>query len=166
MTVRILADVGYEACGLGIEFINAISPILGRLGGGLLASDKGILTKTDLDNLQNAVKHAQQGLTNIQNRLGGVNINDLPITADQKQTFTSVLDQLPKLQNSLKQAPQYLTMLGWMLGVGQSRHFLVQTLDRDELRPSGGFTGDYGVLTITDGQSRTLRSEEHQPTRL
>ena len=39
-----------------------------------------------------------------------------------------------------------------MLGVGQSRHFLVQTLDRDELRPSGGFTGDYGVLTITDGK--------------
>src|SRR5262245_32081745 len=151
VTVRILADVGYEACGLGIEFINAISPILGRLEGGLLASDKGILTKTDLTNLQNAVKHAQQELTDIQNRLAGVNIKDLPITADQKQAFTSALDQLPKLQNSLKQAPQYLTMLGWMLGVGQARHFLVQTLDRDELRPSGGFTGDYGVLTITDG---------------
>jgi uncharacterized protein DUF4012 len=152
VTVRILADVGYEACGLGIEFMNAISPILGRLGSGLLASDKGIVTKPDLDNLQNAVKHAQQELTDIQNRLAGVNINDLPITADQKQTFTSVLDQLPKMQNSLKQAPQYLTMLGWMLGVGQSRHFLVQTLDRNELRPTGGFTGDYGVLTITDGR--------------
>jgi hypothetical protein len=152
VTVRILADVGYEACGLGIEFINAISPILGRLGGGLLASDKGIVTKTDLNTLQNAVKHAQQELTDIQDRLAGVSINDLPITAEQKQTFISALDQLPKLQNSLKQAPQYLTMLGWMLGVGQSRHFLVQTLDRDELRPSGGFTGDYGVLTITDGR--------------
>jgi hypothetical protein len=152
VTVRILADVGYEACGLGIEFMNAVSPILGRLEGGLLASDKGILTKTDLDNLQNAVKHAQQELTDIQNRLAGVNINDLPITADQKQTFTSALDQLPKLQNSLKQAPQYLTMFGWMLGVGQSRHFLVQTLDRNELRPTGGFTGDYGVLTITNGK--------------
>jgi hypothetical protein len=152
VTVRILADVGYEACGLGIEFMNAVSPILGRLEGGLLASDKGILTKTDLDNLQNAVKDTQQGLTDIQNRLAGVSINDLPISADQKQTFTSALDQLPKLQNTLKQAPQYLTMLGWMAGVGQSRHFLVQTLDRDELRPSGGFTGDYGVLTITDGK--------------
>jgi hypothetical protein len=152
VTVRILADVGYEACGLGIEFMNAISPIMGRLGGGLLSSDKGIITKTDLDNLQTAVKHAQQGLVDIQNRLAGVNIKDLPISAEQEKTFTSALDQLPKLQNSLKQAPQYLAMIGWMLGVGQSRHFLVQTLDRDELRPSGGFTGDYGVLTITDGK--------------
>lgn len=153
VTVRILADVGYEACGLGIEFMNAVSPILGRLGGGgLLASDKGLLTKTDLDNLQNAIKHAQQELTDIQDRLAGVNLNDLPVSGAQKQAFTSALEQLPKAQNSLKQAPQYLTMLGWMLGVGQPRHFLVQTLDRDELRPSGGFTGDYGVLTLTDGK--------------
>jgi hypothetical protein len=152
VTVRILADVGYDACGLGIEVINAVTPIMGRLGGGVLSSDKGIITKPDLDNLQAAVKHAQQTLTDIQNRLAGVNVNDLPISADQKQTFTSTLDQLPKLQNDLKQAPQYLTMIGWMLGVGQSRHFLVQTLDRDELRPSGGFTGDYGVLSITDGR--------------
>jgi hypothetical protein len=152
VTVRVLADVGYEACGLGIEAVNAVTPILDRLGGGLLASDKGILTKTDLDNLQNVVKHAQQELTDIQNRLAGVNINDLPVSDAQKATFTSTLDQLPKFQDSLKQAPQYLAMVGWMLGVGQSRHFLVQTLDRDELRPSGGFTGDYGVLTITDGK--------------
>src|SRR5262249_8555812 len=134
------------------EGVNAVTAILDRLGGGLLASDKGILTKTDLDNLQNVVKHAQQQLTDIQNRLAGVNINDLPVNDAQKATFTSMLDQLPKFQDSLKQAPQYLTMIGWMLGVGQSRHFLVQTLDRDELRPSGGFTGDYGVLTITDGK--------------
>jgi hypothetical protein len=152
VTVRVLADVGYQACGLGIEFVNAVTPILNRLQGGLLSSTQGLLTKTDLDNLQNAIKHTQQGLTDIQNRLAGVDINSLPITDAQKQTFTSALDQLPKLQNSLKQAPQYLTMIGWLLGVGQARHFLVQTLDRDELRPSGGFTGDYGVLTITDGK--------------
>src|SRR5262249_8319195 len=121
-------------------------------GGGLLASDKGILTKTDLDNLQNAVKHTQAGLTDIQVRLAGVNLNDLPVSDTQKKTFTSALDQLPKLQDTLKQSPQYLTMIGWIMGVGQSRHFLVQTLDRDELRPSGGFTGDYGVLTVTDGR--------------
>ncbi len=152
VTVRILADVGYEACGLGIEFMNAIAPVLGRVEGGALSSDQGLLTKTDLDNLQNAVKHAQQEIADIQSRLSGVNLNDLPISAAQKKSFTDALTELPKLQNSLKQAPQYLTMIGWMLGVGQSRHFLVQTLDRDELRPSGGFTGDYGILTITDGK--------------
>src|SRR5262249_52607389 len=83
VTARILADVGYEACALGIEFMNAVTPISGRLGGGLLASDKGILTKTDLDNLQNAVKHTQAGLTDIQVRLAGVNLNDLPVSDTQ-----------------------------------------------------------------------------------
>src|SRR5262249_39071006 len=122
VTVRVLADVGYEACSLGVEAVNAVTPILDRLGGGVLAREKGFLTKTDLDNLQNVVKHAQQQLTDIQNRLAGVNINDLPVNDAQKATFTSMLDQLPKFQDSLKQAPQYLTMIGWMLGVGQSRH--------------------------------------------
>jgi hypothetical protein len=152
VTVRVLADVGYEACGMGIEFMNALTPVLNRLQQGLLASDQGILTKTDLDNLQTAITHAQQNLGDIQNRLAGVDVNDLPISATQKQTFTSALEQLPKVQSQLKQAPQYLTMIGWLLGVGQTRHFLVQTLDRDELRPSGGFTGDYGILTLNNGK--------------
>jgi hypothetical protein len=39
-----------------------------------------------------------------------------------------------------------------VLGVGQPRNFLVQTLDRAELRPTGGFTGNYGVLTIHNGK--------------
>ncbi|HEU5376217.1 MAG TPA: DUF4012 domain-containing protein, partial [Ktedonobacteraceae bacterium] len=31
-------------------------------------------------------------------------------------------------------------------------HLLVQTLDRGELRPSGGFEGQYGILTLQDGR--------------
>src|SRR5579859_73248 len=38
-----------------------------------------------------------------------------------------------------------------MLGIGTARHFLVQTLDRGELRPSGGFEGQYGLLTLQNG---------------
>jgi len=36
--------------------------------------------------------------------------------------------------------------------VGGARHYLVQTLDKAELRPSGGFTGNFGLLTITNGK--------------
>ncbi|HCI80688.1 MAG TPA: hypothetical protein DHW02_13465, partial [Ktedonobacter sp.] len=38
--------------------------------------------------------------------------------------------------------------VGWILGVGQPRTFLVQTLDRAELRPTGGFTGQFGELSL------------------
>src|SRR5438270_12175409 len=45
-----------------------------------------------------------------------------------------------------------LDAAGWMLGVDHSRTFLVQTMDRAELRPTGGFTGQFGELSITGGR--------------
>nr|MBA2395644.1 DUF4012 domain-containing protein [Ktedonobacteraceae bacterium] len=47
---------------------------------------------------------------------------------------------------------QLLGPANWLLGVDQPRVFLVQTMDRAELRPSGGFTGQYGELSITSGR--------------
>jgi len=52
----------------------------------------------------------------------------------------------------VRQAGPWVKALGWAIGVGGARHYLVQTLDKAELRPSGGFTGEYGVLTITNGK--------------
>src|SRR5437016_7348974 len=43
-------------------------------------------------------------------------------------------------------------LVAWLLGVGHQRRFLVQTMDRAELRPGGGFTGQYGILQIQDGR--------------
>jgi hypothetical protein len=50
---------------------------------------------------------------------------------------------------------QVFNLLGaanWLLGVDTPRTFLVQTMDRAELRPTGGFTGQYGELQIRGGR--------------
>ena len=60
--------------------------------------------------------------------------------------------ELPRVRSLIGQVVPYIDPVGWLLGVGQPRHFLVQTLDRAELRPSGGFAGNYGVLTLTNGK--------------
>jgi len=50
------------------------------------------------------------------------------------------------------QAQGLVSIVSWLLGVGHQRRFLVQTMDRAELRPGGGFTGQYGILAIQDGR--------------
>jgi hypothetical protein len=68
-------------------------------------------------------------------------------------------DKLPEVRGLLANAPQYFDVGMWLIGVDHQRQFLIQTLDRSELRPTGGFTGDYGVLQIAGGrvQPFTLR---------
>jgi hypothetical protein len=59
---------------------------------------------------------------------------------------------MPKAQDLITQGQSLLGIVSWLLGIDHARHFLVQTMDRGELRPGGGFTGLYGVLTIQNGR--------------
>ena len=110
--------------------------------------DSELLTTADLDHIKAAATHAMDLLQDVQVKLAGVNLNDLPISASQKNELAKVMVELPRVRSLIGQVVPCIDPVGWMLGVGQPRHFLVQTLDRAELRPSGGFTGDYGVLTL------------------
>jgi hypothetical protein len=81
-----------------------------------------------------------------------VDINALPLSARQKALFKEFTPLLPQMNALLPQASSLIGVAGWLLGVDQPRHFLVQTLDRGEMRATGGFTGQYGVLTLDDGK--------------
>ena len=151
-TVRALADVGYDTTSMGIEFVNALSPVLHRAEGGALSSQTDLITPTDLKAIQQAITDANGYLTDIANRLPVIDLSTLPITPAEAATFSDAIQQLPRAQSLLQQASPWVDALGWALGVGGTRHYLVQTLDKEELRPSGGFTGDYGVLSITNGK--------------
>jgi hypothetical protein len=151
-TARALADVGYDIATVGVELGGVAQPILARLHGGALSGTQDLLTDADLSALRGALAHAQGLLDDVVVKLARVRPGDLPVSAAQKTVFTQALAQVPRVSELLSQSGQWVDAIGWLLGVGQPRHFLVQTLDRSELRPSGGFSGDYGVLTIANGK--------------
>jgi hypothetical protein len=152
-SVRALADVGADVSAIGVESLGAVMPLIDRLTAGSASLGDGeLLTKADLDHLKAAANHAMDLLQDVQVKLAGVNLNDLPLSSKQKTELAKVMVELPRARTLIGQVIPYLDPVGWLLGVGQSRHFLVQTLDRSELRPSGGFAGNYGVLTLTNGK--------------
>jgi hypothetical protein len=59
---------------------------------------------------------------------------------------------LPKAQSYLQQADGLIQPVGWLAGVDGPRHFLVEELDSTELRATGGFSGQYGILSVQDGK--------------
>ena len=95
-----------------------------------------------------------------------VSLKDLPISDSQKAQIASLLPLLPKAESMITQAQGLVGPVSWILGVGQQRRFLIQTMDSAELRPGGGFTGQYGVFQIQDGRMSRLRFDRCDAARL
>ena len=148
--VRVALDVtqmGQEVSGVAI------------MGAGLIHSSplangvtKPLVSVADIASIDGAIIHALYYMDDIRVQMSQVRMSDVPISDKQKAQLTSLLAQLPKIQDMLTQGQGLVGLVSWLLGVGQQRRFLIQTLDSAELRPSGGFTGQYGVLQIQDGR--------------
>jgi len=149
-----LVQVGLDVSRMGREMSDVALIGANLIHGSPLASNstKPLISTTDVANAEGALVHALYYIDDIQSQMSQVSLKDLPISDKQKAQLTSILPLLPKAKDMIMQAQGLIGMVVWLLGVGQQRRFLVQTMDRAEVRPSGGFTGQYGVLEIRDGR--------------
>ncbi len=59
---------------------------------------------------------------------------------------------LPTVETWLHNADALLAIAPTLLGVGTPAHYLVEMLDSTELRPTGGFIGNFGIATLVGGK--------------
>jgi len=149
-----LVQVGIDVSRMGDEVIGVALLGASVLHSSPLASGstKPLITAIDVANAEGVMVHALYYVNDIRAQISQVSIKDLPISDVQKKELASMLALLPKAQGMIVQGQGLIEIVSWLLGVGQPRRFLVQTMDRAELRPSGGFTGQYAVLQIQDGR--------------
>ncbi|HEU5348427.1 MAG TPA: DUF4012 domain-containing protein, partial [Ktedonobacterales bacterium] len=153
-TAATLANIGYDVASLGVVLADASKPLIQRLYNASLAGNGNseLLTQSDVKSLQSGLTQGQVIFTRIQQELSAVQVNSLPISADQKQQLSEAIQLMPNLNGIFTQASDYLDMIAWLAGADAPRHFLVQTLDNGELRGTGGFEGFYSILTIDHGK--------------
>jgi hypothetical protein len=151
---RNLVQVGLDVSRMGNELIGVALLGADILHGSPLSSgsSKPLITVADISDAEGAMVHAQYYINDIQAQMSQVSVNDLPISAKQKTELASVLTLLPKAQSIITQVQGLTGIVSWLLGIGHQRRFLIQTMDNAELRPSGGFTGQYGIFQIQDGR--------------
>ncbi len=149
-----LVQVGLDISRMGSEMSN-----VAMLGANIIhssplasGSNKPLITVSDITAIEGAMVHALYYIDDVQFQMSQVQLKDLPISDRQKAQLTSALSLLPTARNAIVQAQGLVSIVSWLLGVGHDRRFLVQTMDRAELRPGGGFTGQYGILEIQDGR--------------
>ncbi len=149
-----LVQVGIDVSRIGDEVIGVALLGASILHSSPLASGSTtpLITAIDVANAEGVMVHALYYINDIRAQMSQVSIKDLPVSDVQKKELASMLALLPKAQGMIVQGQRLIEIVSWLLGIGQPRRFLVQTMDRAELRPSGGFTGQYAVLQIQDGR--------------
>jgi hypothetical protein len=90
-----------------------------------------------------------------------IDLASLPLSESQKNMLGTVLVMLPGLMDEVAMVKDFMDTgaLDWLIGAEEPRSLLVQTQDRGELRPTGGFTGQFGVMTINGGRIGPLKLE-------
>ncbi len=125
-----------------------------KFHGPLLSSNARtpLVTASDLTLIGNTVDVIMPYLNDIQVQSRTLSLQALPISSSQRTQLQAAFQLLPQVQTLLQRGRELLGPANWLLGVDQPRVFLVQTMDRAELRPTGGFTGQYGELSINSGR--------------
>ena len=152
-SVRQLVFVGQDVATMGLDLLGAVAPVLANLRGGALSDGTTpLITAPQATQLRDALARSVPMLNDLEARISAIDPNELPVSACQRAEYKHLTAELPKVNGLLAKAPQLFDAAMWFAGVDHPRQFLVQTMDTTELRPTGGFTGQYGVLTASGGR--------------
>lgn len=152
-SARAASQIGMDVASIGGELVTTAQVLAPTFRGSLLTdSQKPLVTPAMLDLLRTTIDTIMPHLSDIQAQAHMVSTDALPISPQQRDQFNQLIEAVPQAQADLIQVRQLLGAADWLLGVDAPRTFLVQTMDRAELRPTGGFTGQYGELQINSGR--------------
>ncbi len=158
-TLRKLGHVAVDATVIGQDAITSAIKVAPTLGPALKNSkntSQPYLDPASYNELSNLLVQIRPLVHDMNMRTQGISLTGLPLSTSQRDTVSSVLPLLPVVDTVLSQAPSYKDAIGWFLGVGQPRSFLIEPMDNSELRATGGFTGQFGQLTFTGGHMAPL----------
>ncbi len=144
------ADAGQALTDMLVTFIPALH------GSALAASTQPLITPSMLAKASTTLDYILPLAKDIQTQTPLLSLDVLPIDDTQRMQVAQAIQLVPTIVTGLSQAHDMMGAIGWILGVGQPRNFLIQTVDRAEIRPTGGFTGQFSELALNGGRMGQL----------
>jgi hypothetical protein len=155
---RLLVNAGEYGVDAGQVLIPALKGMMTGLGTSAPASNRAPpVTIADLERVQYDVNVAARLLYQAMQERDLVSDRDLQSiglgkAASILHKLDSIRPKLPQYLNDVNYAAAVLPTLLGMKGPAYSASYLLFDEDSDELRPSGGFLGNYAVLTFSQGK--------------
>ena len=139
-----VAQAGEVGCSILSMLISRFHDPLNTKGGGLSVADMATLTTKVRQILTIASMAVAQA-----NELQPADLQLDPRLASAVATFHKYL---PTIQQWMNDAGSLLTVLPSLLGIGKPANYLIEMVDASELRPTGGFIGNYGIASVAGGR--------------
>jgi hypothetical protein len=143
-----LAIEATQAGKIGCDVLNLL---IARFHDPTNVNSKG-LTMADMTTIRNDFQQVEAIFYQIIDQVKHLSPDDTQLDPRVGKLMTAFHTYLPTLLSSLSDVNKLLPVLPTLLGIGTPTNYLIEVLDSTELRPGGGFIGNYGILTLTNGR--------------
>ena len=145
-----LLPLALDAAQAGFSGCTIINTLISRLHSPL--SKTSGLTMLDFTELNQNLQDISMVLAQAAEQVKQLQPGDLLLNPGLGKMLNEFHTYLPLIQPGVDQATAFFSVLPQVLGLGVPAHYLVEILDSTELRPAGGFIGNYGIVTLAGGQ--------------
>lgn len=118
----------------------------------MLATKSQSLTATDVNTVRANLQQLKQIFALVSSQIDHLSPADLQLDPRLGKLVDAFHQYVPVLLNAFDDVGTLLPVIPTLLGIGQSTNYLIEILDMSELRPGGGFIGNYGILTVLNGR--------------
>lgn len=150
-----LLPLALDAARAGLAGCQVLGVLTQRLHNPL---NKGAgLTPADMTELGRNLQVIGLALHEATAQVSQVQPGDLQLEPGLGKMLDEFRAYLPRIQQGINQITLLFPALPALLGIGTPANYLIEILDSTELRPAGGFIGNYGIVTLTGGQVTAVR---------
>jgi hypothetical protein len=150
-----IVPLAIEISRAGLIGCDTLTLVISSLHNPLDATAKGI-TMQDLAMVKQGVAQVQALLNTAVDQVNHLKPADLLVDPRIKVTITAFHTLLPIFKEGFQNIQTVLSLAPTLLGIGKPTSYLIELLDSTELRPGGGFIGNYGEATISNGKLSTI----------
>src|SRR6266516_513123 len=142
--IMTLSQAGVKGCDILNTLATGLHDPLTPQAQGITASDLALVTQD--------VKELKAAFIVATNQVNQLQPADMQIDARIPKLVDAFHKDGPMIQGWLDTVEQLLPVAPTLLGIGTPANYLVEVLDSTELRPGGGFIGNYGIVSLTGGR--------------
>lgn len=146
-----LAPLAITLAQAGVTGCDILNTLVAGLRNPLTPQGHGI-TLSDLAAVAQDVKHLRSALAAAAYQINQLQPGDMQFDSRIPRLVGTFHKDLPMVQGWLDTFDQILAVAPTLLGIGAPTNYLIEVLDSTELRPGGGFIGNYGIATIAGGR--------------
>lgn len=153
-----LLPIALEVSQIGLNSCDVLSAVNDKLYNSLSRA-KG-LTQDDIVPLVKNIQQITKNLTIVIDQVNQLQPSVLQADPRISNFITKFNKDIPLLREVLDAATTFLPLAPTLLGIGTPANYLIEVLDSTELRPGGGFIGNYGIATVASGQLTQVKLED------